>query len=272
MKPLMMVVLGGFMLLLAMSSLTNKKEKTTEKSQDSLWLMNQQSVLAVLYQQKSGEYRAQCYQAMELARLRLEEESRKSPSLRPKAIVLDIDETVLDNSPYQAECILKNKAYPELWFDWVQKSRAAAVPGVVKLLKFAERKGFAIYYITNREEKERKATLHNLDSLGIPAIEENLLMKTSGSGKEGRRSSVESRYHVVLYIGDNLNDFNDSFEKKNPEQRKQIADSLSTMFGKRYIILPNPMYGDWESALFGYQYTKDPLTRIRERYPHLQGF
>ncbi len=272
-KTLLIVLLTGIAIVLVMSSLTQtKKENPSDKTQDSLWLMNQQSVLAVLYQQKSGEYRALCYQAMEMARLRLEEDSKRGQSLRPKAIILDIDETVLDNSPYQAECILKNKAYPALWTEWVLKSRAAAVPGVIKLLKYADRKGYAIFYVTNREEKEKKATLHNLDSLGIPAVAENLLMKTSGSGKEGRRNSIESRYQVVMYIGDNLNDFTDAFEKKTPEQRMHITDSLSNLFGKRYIILPNPMYGDWESALFGYQYSKSPLTRVQERYPQLQGF
>jgi len=276
MKRLFFLTLAGIIgtgLLLGLSSLSMpKKDKNPVYPVDSAWMMNQQTMLAVLYQQKSGEYRALCYQAYEMARMKVEKEASNTPSLRPRAIILDIDETVLDNSPYQAECILKNKAYPELWNDWCLKASAKAVPGAAEFLRYTAEKGVEIFYITNRDENQKEATLKNLQTLNIPAKAENLIMKTEGSGKEKRRKIVEAKYQVVLYIGDNLNDFTDVFEKRLPAERMHLTDSLSRAFGKRFIMLPNAMYGDWESALFEYQYKKNAGMRVKQRFEHLQGF
>jgi 5'-nucleotidase (lipoprotein e(P4) family) len=230
-------------------------------------------VNAVLFQQTAAEYRALCYQAFNIAKLRLEMDSRKMGLSRQKAIVLDIDETVLDNSPHGAMCILNNTLYPDYWKEWMDAANAKAVPGVLEFLKYAEKKGITIYYISNRKEKYLEQTLKNLKDLDFPfADKEHIFLRTDESSKKARREKVSKTYDITLLIGDNLNDFSEIFEHKSIAERFELIDKMKGEFGKRFIVLPNAMYGEWEGAIYDYNYGKTNAEKSEARYEHLRGF
>ncbi|MEO8573563.1 MAG: 5'-nucleotidase, lipoprotein e(P4) family [Pyrinomonadaceae bacterium] len=218
----------------------------------------------VLYMQKAAEYRALTYQAFNAARMQLDADlNRKSLKKLPKAerkmsraIVVDIDETMLDNSPAQARGIRTNTPYnsPD-WFAWSKLERAKAVPGAVEFVNYAISKGVKVFYISNRDEKvEGQATLSNMTKVGFTGVSpETLMLKTTESGKATRRGLVSAKYRIVLLVGDNLDDFSEVFEKKPVAQRFTETDLTKDQWGRKFIILPNAMYGTWENAIYEYQ-------------------
>jgi 5'-nucleotidase (lipoprotein e(P4) family) len=216
-------------------------------------LRNEHMVLGTLFQQKAGEYRALCYQAFNLGKRMLDFDLADKSIDKHRIVVLDIDETVLDNSPFQAKCILEGSSYPAFWDEWCMQAKAGALPGALDFLSYAKANGVGVYYITNRKIHLRDATVRNLKELGFPdADNDHVIMRTSLDSKEPRRQDLLKKNHISLFFGDNLNDFSDVFEKKDPVSRALEVDRNSKMFGQRFIILPNAMYGDWEAALYGY--------------------
>lgn len=208
-----------------------------------------------LFQQHSAEYKALCFQAYNIARFRLDQ-SLQNPSSKPRAIVTDIDETVLDNSSYAVHRALLGKGYePITWLEWTERSHCDTLAGSLSFFKYAASKGVEIYYVTNRDEKERKGTLQNMQHFDFPfADNDHLILKQSISSKESRRQNVASTHEIILLLGDNLADFNTVFDKKTTEERLLATQQLSAEFGRKFIILPNANYGDWENALFKYDY------------------
>jgi 5'-nucleotidase (lipoprotein e(P4) family) len=218
--------------------------------------VNNGKVWAALWQQQAAEYKALCFQAYNIARLRLDE-ALKQPAGKPLAVITDIDETLLDNSPYDAQRALNNLDYTDkTWKAWTGRSIADTVPGAPAFFKYAASKGVAVFYITNRDEDERLATLKNLLRYNLPyADDAHLMLKQSGSSKEKRRQQVMQTYNVVLLCGDNLADFDALYDNKpSLQNRQQSTEKLIQQFGSRYIVLPNASYGDWESALFNFNY------------------
>lgn len=214
---------------------------------------------AALWQQKAAEYKALCFQAYNIARIRVDESLSQSATL-PLAIVTDIDETVLDNSPYTVHTALKGEGYAEkTWMEWTAKAIADTVPGALSFLQYAAAKGIHVFYITNRAEAERAVTLQNLQRWHFPdADNEHLLLKTTTSGKEIRRQQVAQTHKIILLMGDNLSDFTAIFDKQPVDKREQVTQQSAADFGNRFIVLPNPMYGDWLPAMFQYNYKRTP--------------
>ncbi|RPE09837.1 5'-nucleotidase, lipoprotein e(P4) family [Chitinophaga lutea] len=203
-----------------------------------------------LWQQRAAEYKALCLQAYQVAAQRVEVMSHQQ-TLRPRAIVTDIDETILDNSPFSAKNALAGKPYSQqAWEEWTALAAADTVPGALSFFKDAAAKGFTIYYITNRLEKERAATLKNLQRWGFPfADNDHLILSDGNSNKEPRRAVVARKFEIAMLVGDNLGDFAEVFYRKSPAERSAAVDQLRDEFGGRFIVLPNVMYGDWLSAL-----------------------
>ncbi len=221
-------------------------------------------VAAVLYMQKAAEYRALCYQAFNLARIQLDsgldkKNLKKLPKpvrKMPMAIVVDIDETVLDNSPSQALGIRTNTPFnTKDWYAWTNLRRAKAVPGAVEFVNYAVSKGVKIFYISNRDEKnEKQATLDNLKSAGFADVSaDNVLLRTVESGKDARRAVASAKHRIVMLVGDNLDDFTSAFEKKSIADRFAEVEKARDQWGKNFIVLPNAMYGTWENAIYEYQ-------------------
>lgn len=212
---------------------------------------NDHLLMATLWFQHADEYRALCYQAYNLAQLRLDQELKANPTpVRKPAVVVDIDETVLDNSPFEARCIVNGTSYPVGWSEWVAGASAFPIPGAVEFLNYAASRGVEVFYISNRKLKEKQATLLNLQNLRFPMADTaHLLLRTSSANKEQRREKVLRNFTIVLLAGDNLNDFTSLFEATDATRRRHLTDSLRSEFGRRFIVLPNPLYGDWESAM-----------------------
>jgi 5'-nucleotidase (lipoprotein e(P4) family) len=215
-----------------------------------------------VWHQKAAEYKALCFQAYNIARLRLDILLQQSHS-KPLAIVTDIDETVLDNSPYTVHRSLRDSGYSDAsWITWSTQVNCDTVPGAPSFFKYAQSKGVHIYYITNRQEAERDATLKNLQQYNFPdAVTDHLLLKKETSGKEIRRQSVAQTHEIVLLLGDNLSDFSQVFDKKPFAERDARVKDNALLFGDRFIVLPNAIYGDWEPALYNFKYQLSPAQK-----------
>ena len=227
--------------------------RDTESIQQKLNIPSQENlVLAVLWQQSASEYKALCYQAYNLAKVQLDQQLVEHDSDLPLAIITDIDETVLDNSPYSGKLIETDTMFTsENWNTWVNLASAEPVPGAVDFFNYAASKNVEIFYISNREDHQTQATINNMIKEGLPFSDaEHVLLQTDTSNKDARRNHVLNTHRVVMYIGDNLGDFNSVFDHKDTSERHKLTDSLKSDFGSSYIVLPNPMYGAWEYGLY----------------------
>jgi 5'-nucleotidase (lipoprotein e(P4) family) len=236
---------------------------------------NEYLVSSVLWTQTSGEARALAYQAFNLARILLDQDSRANRKRRMRrAVIVDVDETVLDNSRYQAWIIKERKSYPEGWTAWINRAEAAAIPGAIEFLNYARARGVRVFYVTNRKAEEKEGTRANLLKLGFPDVsDETLLVRTDPtvSSKEPRRRSIAQRYRIVLLIGDNLNDFAEALEKTTISERLAATDRSKALFGTRFIMLPNPMYGDWENAAYDYNFKLTDAEKAARRHSLLKA-
>ena len=224
----------------------------------------ERTVNATLWYQTSGEFVALSHQAFNLARLRLDQalKNKEGTSPKPPAVVVDVDETILDNSPYQARAILTGETYPTGWDNWINIASAKPLPGAADFLKYAASKGVTVFYITNRKTKNHQNTLRNIKSLHLPLKEdEHLMTRDKESSKKTRREKVLKNYSVVLLIGDTLSDFHEIFDHKSSAKRRSQAEKMKGQFGLKFIILPNSTYGDWEASLFKYRYDLSPSKR-----------
>jgi len=261
MKKVFIVILGLITISIIISCSNSNAFNSSPDPEPSV-NSNDHLTMAVLYQQTAAEYRALCYQAFNFAKYKLDQSSKAMGMMKQRAIIVDIDETVLNNSPYEAKCILDAVNYPASWDEWVIKASAKPVPGALEFLQNAAAQGVNIFYISNRKEKLREATLKNLVSIGFPdADNDHLLLQMDESSKKARREKIAGNQWIVLLIGDNLNDFSEVFEKKLIPERFEMTDSLKNEFGNRFIVLPNAMYGDWEGAVFNYKYPDNPADK-----------
>ena len=207
---------------------------------------------AVLWQQTAAEYKALCYQAFNIAQFRIQ--TMPEDQLRGgkvPAVVLDLDETVLDNSPYNGYLILENKNYERSsWEEWISREEAELIPGASTFIDFLHEKGIEVYFISNRTEPELSSTINNLKTKGIDVDKEKVLLRKDSREKNLRRMKVAEQNNIIMLIGDNLGDFNNVFEEDvTITERKARVDKFKEKFGAKFIILPNPMYGDWERTL-----------------------
>jgi 5'-nucleotidase (lipoprotein e(P4) family) len=219
-------------------------------------------LFTAFYQQQAAEYNALCYQAYNIARLRLDEALQQTTT-KPKAIITDIDETVLNNSSYSVHQALRGKDYDfNSWMDWTSHSMADTLAGTVSFFNYAASKNVEVFYVTNRSAKERQGTLKNLQRYNFPYADSlHLICRQGTNSKEVRRQAIAATHDIVLLLGDNLADFSDLFDAKTVDERLQNTRSSSAEFGKRFIVLPNPNYGDWESAQYQYNYKLTPAQK-----------
>lgn len=249
-----------FSLALLASGCVATKNVQVQKSADTFTANGK--LYASFFQQSAAEYQALCWQAFNTARMRLDMILQETHS-KPLAIVTDIDETLIDNSPYAVQQSLKGQDYEQpSWEQWTAKADGDTLAGAKTFLDYASSKGVKIFYLTNRKESERAGTLANIQKYHFPdATNEHLILKTTESSKEGRRQKISETYEIALLLGDNLADFSSVFDKKSIETRNSNVSQQAAEFGKRFIILPNTSYGDWESAAYHYQYNTTPAEK-----------
>lgn len=241
---------------------------------------------ATLWVQNAAEFDALYLQGYRIAETYLQEaldtktwtaaleQQGKDVSSLPPAIILDIDETILDNAPFQARMIEQNAEYtPEEWDKWVQEGNADALAGAVSLTQKAASMGIKVFYITNRDDKAKEATRVNLEREGFPVAKDTDTILLVGerenwtSAKTARRQMVADEYRILMLFGDDLNDF--TFAKdQTQEQRSAIVYRYADFWGKKWFVFPNPIYGSWDQALINFdsslsQKEKDAILETR---------
>ena len=242
---------------------------------------------AVAWVQTSVEYRAITTQTFRAAADHLDaalkekhwdalvpdERGNAATGLKP-AVVMDVDETVLDNSPYQARLIRDGKEYDEIsWDQWVAEKKAKPLPGVVDFARAAAEKGVTILYISNRAVHLKEATLANLREAGLPVADDSVFLglgtvlegcEQNGSEKNCRRRLAGQKYRVLMQFGDQIGDFV-QVEANTREGRQALFDEYDDWFGERWWMLPNPTYGSWEPALFNNAWDQPAAARTQAK-------
>lgn len=207
---------------------------------------------ATLWVQSSAEYDLLARTAFDRATDHIR--AHQSRASLPPAVVLDVDETALDNSPYQAQLIDRDAAFePATWSAWVGKASAEPVPGARGFIAAARELGLAVVYITNRNESDKRPTLDNIRrTLDPAATADDLLLKHGregwGSDKQSRRDFAAQRYDIIAWVGDDLNDFTTVYGM-SVDERNAIARQNQARFNQDWFLIPNPMYGSWERAV-----------------------
>lgn len=244
---------------------------------------------STLWTQTAAEYEGTARQAYVLAEVMMKralvdstwtasieqaEDGSGSYREKPPAVVLDVDETVLDNSPYQARLILDDEAYgSESWKSWVREEAASGVPGALTFTQTAVRNGVQVLYLTNRDADVEASTRDNLTVLGFPVDDAPDAVLTQGEkngweSKTARREWVAERYRILLLVGDNFGDFASEVDT-SLAARQRKSQSFQKYWGTRWIVLPNPQYGSWEGALYDFNYGLSPLRLLEEKHEHL---
>ena len=235
-------------------------------------LRSRENTMGTLWYQNAAEVDALYQQGYNVATNKLKE-LLKQPTNKPYSIVLDIDETVLSNIPFQVKMIKDGTAFnPKLWDEWVQKAEAKPVAGAKEFLQFADKNKVQIYYISDRTDAQVDATIKNLEAQGLPVQgRDHLMFKKEGDkSKEGRRQEVIKHTNLVMLFGDNLVDFAE-FSTKSEADRDKMFEQLKAEFGDKFIIFPNPMYGSWESAVYQGE-KKDGKGQSEARMNALKGY
>lgn len=228
--------------------------------------LQEQSVLAVLYQQRAAEVKALQIQAYKLGEIRLMQILAEKKFTKKPAIVVDIDETVLDNSPYQAKQIFSGESYPTGWDEWCKLEKAEAIAGSVDFLNTAVKQGADVFYISNRKSHLIDATINNLKAAGFPQVEKaHIMLRTKTSSKVERRTKVSENHDIVLLFGDNLGDFTDGFEDASLAERDSRLVEINADLASKFITLPNALYGGWEGATYNYKYGKTVEEKSADR-------
>ncbi|MBE5254137.1 MAG: 5'-nucleotidase, lipoprotein e(P4) family [Enterobacterales bacterium endosymbiont of Blomia tropicalis] len=266
MKNSVMFVASGMVTLL----LTGCVQPPQQQAQQ---LLSQQSVLAVNWFQQSAEYDALAWQAFNSARLAFDQ----APSLtsKAKAVIVDLDETMLNNSAYSAWQAKEGQPFSsKTWSAWTQARQAKAVPGAVEFARYVNSHGGIMFYVSNRTQKDYAATVANMQQLGFTGVNEKTVrLNTETSNKQTRFDAIKGEgYNVVLYIGDNLNDFSGETWHQGNQQRREFVNLNHQRFGTQFIVLPNPLYGDWESGMTE-NYTKlTPQQQLSTRRSRLESW
>lgn len=223
---------------------------------------------ATLWHQTSAEYRLLTQMIYSIAKLQLERaladpQWTAEPSQKegfqdlPPAVIMDIDETVLDTSVFQGRLVKDRLEYSgDVWKIWLKKQEATGVPGAVDFISFAQARGVTVFFVTNRDYPDEEETRTSLTSIGI-RLPENIDPVLSrgeradwGSDKATRRRFIARSYRVLLLVGDDLGDFISEY-RGTPQDRVKEALKHSE-WGTRWILLPNPIYGSWEGSLYNF--------------------
>ena len=215
--------------------------------------------MGLLWMRTSAEYRALAYQGYNVA-LNLVKMAVTDPShqRKPLAIVLDADETVVDNTKLMGESVANGNGRFDApwWRQAVHQGKSQAMPGAVEFLNEVHKQGVEIFYVSNRYAPVNyDATVQNFKELGFPSVDkDHVLLFEKDSDKQPRFDAITKKYNVILYMGDNAGDFPIGTKGKTLAERNAIIDEHKEDFGTTFVVFPNPAYGSWVSALAkGYQ-------------------
>lgn len=199
----------------------------------------------LLWTRTAAEHHALFLQTYRAAREKLAEQA-SGRQAGTWAVIMDADETLLDNSPYQVRLHQTGTAFDnDTWNVWVRERDAAALPGAVEYVQAARSLGGRIVVVTNRDDEVCDPTRENLRAVGL--VVDLVLCRVDQSDKNARFDSVRNGtdalppLEVLQWVGDNIQDF--------PSMTQASRDggaAAFSHFGVRYFVLPNPMYGSFE--------------------------
>ncbi len=231
---------------------------------------------SVLWLQTAAEAQANALQTYHAAMLSIDQaikdpswsavpEQGASAASLPPAIILDVDETVLNNTQYQAQRVIEGNQFTlDSWDQWMAMQTAPAMPGAVMLLNSMVAKGVTVFYITNRACRpsntsaapcpQKQDTLENLKKVGIKQVTaENLMLKLEKpewtSEKQSRRDVIAKHYRVIMLFGDDLGDFLPGVKHITSQQRAALVNQYQSNWGIKWFALANPTYGSWLRVL-----------------------
>ncbi len=232
---------------------------------------------SLLWMQSSAEYKANALQAYNGAMRNIDAaladrrwtavgEQVGDCSSLPPAVVMDIDETVLDNSRYMGRVVVEKSAWSvATWDEWVALKEAAAVPGAVEFINAMNGMSVKVIFISNRECRNRDNpgsgcsqeadTIENLAKVGVHGVlPDDLLLMGEQEGwtseKKSRREYIAGKYRIVMLFGDDLGDFLAGVKGNiTPQERDRLVSEQKNNWGRKWFMLSNPTYGSWMNVL-----------------------
>jgi 5'-nucleotidase (lipoprotein e(P4) family) len=247
-------------------------------------------LLATLWTQTSVEFKGNALTVYALARIRLDQaladktwtaapaEQKGDFANLPPALILDVDETVLDNSPYQVWMMRNGKTFSvKTWNEFCDAQISRPIPGALEFTKYADSKGVKVFYITNRGVEVEKSTRENMEKLGFPmgGNVDTFLMQNEkpgwGSAKGTRRAVIAKDYRVVLNFGDNFGDFDDRYRASLPDRLKAFEENKER-WGREWLVLANPTYGSFDTSPYGSDFKKSVEEQRKAKWEALEGW
>jgi acid phosphatase len=247
-------------------------------------------LLATLWTQRAIEYKGNALTVFALARIRLDEamvdkswtaapaEQKGDYQNLPPAVILDIDETLLDNSLYQVWMMKNNQTFStRTWNQFCAAQVSTAIPGALEFTKYADSKGVKIFYITNRAAETEQDTRENMQKLGFPmgGNVDTFLMQNEkkewGGAKGTRRAAVAKDYRVLLNIGDNFGDFDDRYRTSEADRAKAFEADMP-YWGKQWLVIANPTYGSFDTAPYGHDFKKSREDQRKAKWDVLESW
>lgn len=278
--------------VLALAGCASTAPRSTPVASPAAAVAADDNLNAVLWVQTAQEYSALTTQTWRAAQAQLdvaladtawtallpgEGAELQKPTL-PPAVIVDIDETMLDNAAYQARLVVDGKSYGnDSWAAWVAERRATPVPGALEFAKAAAAKGVTIVYISNRTHDMMADTVANLRHYGFPVDEANYYglgvevpgCTPHGSEKGCRRIAAASKYRVLLQVGDQITDMAQVTSNSRTE-RDALFNDHNAWFGQRWFVLPGPTYGGYEPAAFGNDWSQPADVRRARKHQALE--
>ena len=205
--------------------------------------------IAIRYQQRSAEVKALQRQCYALATLRLRAAVEANGTGKGLAVVSDIDETILDNTAVMAHAMTLGEALDgfETWKLWEREGAPHLLPGAADFFHLADQLGVTIFYVSDRFEENKLATIATLSRLGLPQVHADQVL-LFGPPKSERRAAVERDHHIILQLGDTLHDFHGCFAGATLDIQHQLAEDHADRFGEDWIVFPNAAHGTWMEA------------------------
>lgn len=205
---------------------------------------------------KSAEGKIALWETFSLAtsQLSIVHSQSREISFKPQAVVMDLDETVLDNSDFQLSLAMSGTLFSEDKFNhWTLSRKASSIPGAVEFIRQAMERGLTVFFVTNRSSMVKSATKDNLQTIGVnlPTDIDTVLCVGDrpewSKNKKVRWDYIETKYKIIMYVGDSVYDFpiDGNSNPKNLAAENQTYEH----WGHDWILLPNPMYGGWETYI-----------------------
>lgn len=243
---------GGAALPLAACAQTS-----TERTEATDVSLHNPLLWAVAWKQTAAEFGALCYQAFNLATLRLDGAlSRRKHGDKPLAIITDMDNTIIQAVNYWGYLINEGREFFDdaIWDQWIPKNLVQAVPGSKAFLDHCQANGVEVFYVSNRDQGDRtyEYALAQLRLLNFPYVDEaHVTVNRASSNKMAIKEKVSVSHDLVLMLGDNLNDYKRDYYVADVDERYALMERDRDDYGDRFILLPNPTDGHWVRAIFG---------------------